>query len=211
MTRSNALPEVNSSPRCRSSSRPWKPPGHADCHQVRDNANFYVRKGNRKATLGQSLTVKKGHSVSVVIRFRTPDANNCDPDLYSCQPPQVDHVDLIQGNVTGLIPPGDPAYGQDTNPTTQVVARFDLSEFELIDGWYTTTLTLSNLQNSVYFRLRGTNQPLLNLEVNGDPYIDLDAYQEALCRGGDPSACNTPQKAWDDLWFYSNPIFVNVN
>ena len=53
----------------------------------------------------------------------------------------------------------------------------------------------------MYFRLRGTNQGLnvpLQTDANGNP---LNDELEGL---------NDEAKAWADLWFYSNPIFIDV-
>jgi hypothetical protein len=175
-----------------------------------NSLDFYARKTTAKATMGQSLRVKIGSTISVAIRFKTPDSNNCNPEKYNCVKPEVDHVDLIQGAVTGLIPPGDPNYGKDTNDSTTVMARFDRSDFDRIDGWYTKLYTISNIQNSMYLRLRGTNQPIENLDVNGDAFMDVDPVSEGLCRSGQEEFCSNGEKAFADLWFYSNPIFVNV-
>lgn len=47
--------------------------------------------------------------------------------------------------------------------------------------------TLSNVQSSLYVRVRGTS--------TGDP---------------EPSMDSAGENPWTDLWFYSNPIFVEV-
>lgn len=52
----------------------------------------------------------------------------------------------------------------------------------------------------MYFRLRGTHHAFgvegTQIDTEGNPLVDL--FGE-----------NTAEKAFEDLWFYSNPIFVN--
>jgi hypothetical protein len=53
----------------------------------------------------------------------------------------------------------------------------------------------------MYFRLRGTNLPINipnETDADGNPLID------------DLKGTNDGQKAYQDLWFYSNPIFVEI-
>ena len=54
----------------------------------------------------------------------------------------------------------------------------------------------------MYFRLRGTNQPLNKTgetDECGNPLADIEGQNNAT-------------KAFEDLWFYTNPIFVtNTN
>jgi hypothetical protein len=150
--------------------------------------------GNSK-TMGQELENNKGSDVTVTIRFKSPEINN------NGDKPVVDHIDLIMGNVTGIIPPGSPNYSSDTNPSTQVVATFTSQEWKTdTDGYQSITYTLPQLQQDVYLRLRGSNLGMnVNNETeNGNPLID------------DLMKSNTQAKAYADLWFYSNPIFINV-
>ncbi len=117
--------------------------------------------------------------------------------------PVVDHVDLIAGNVTGLIDPSSPEFKSNkTNPSTHVVQRFTSADWTVDgEGFNVITTTADNVTSDMYFRLRGTN---LGLDVKnqttaaGNPRLDM--------RMG----TNTAAKAWADLWFYSNPIFVDV-
>ncbi|MDO8947620.1 MAG: hypothetical protein Q7U88_10735, partial [Desulfocapsaceae bacterium] len=67
------------------------------------------------------------------------------------------------------------------------------------DRWYTVVYNVKNMSSNMY--LRGTNlAPDTENETDseGNPLID------------DLMAPNTPEKAYADLWFYSNPIFVHV-
>lgn len=98
--------------------------------------------------------------------------------------PSVVRVDLIVGEITG--PVDDRS--QDTNPTTRVVRRFTADDWSRDGEVLTMTVSLEDVHHSSYLRVRGTNQGG-QLEPEVDP------------RGEDP---------WTDLWFYSNPIFMEV-
>jgi len=76
---------------------------------------------------------------------------------------------------------------QDTNPTTRVVKRFTAADWTRDGESITMSHTLEDVHHARYLRVRGTDTD--ELEPRPDP------------RGEDP---------WTDLWFYSNPIFVEV-
>lgn len=97
--------------------------------------------------------------------------------------PRVARVDLIVGSVTGKV--ADPHRA--TNPTTRVERRFETGQWTEEDGYLTIRHALNGLESDFYVRVRGTNSGEL------EPSIDPD--------GEDP---------WTDLWFYSNPIFVQL-
>lgn len=99
------------------------------------------------------------------------------------QTPQVQRVDVIMGDVTGSAASPD----QDFHPSARVIHRFGESDWRLHDGRMIMTLDLEPTQTSFYIRVRGTNTDQLEPEI--DPM------------GEDP---------WTDLWFYSNPVFVEV-
>jgi hypothetical protein len=97
--------------------------------------------------------------------------------------PSVRRLDLIVGAVTGR------AHDRslDANATTRVAERWQASDW-FVDGDYRTVRhTWEGVTGNAYLRVRGTNGR--ELEPEPDP------------RGEDP---------WADLWFYSNPIFVQV-
>jgi hypothetical protein len=95
--------------------------------------------------------------------------------------PRVARVDLIVGSVSG------PNANRDAtaNPTTRIEHRFAPAEWKLEDGFLTMRHRLVAPQGDFYVRVRGTNTD------EPEPVIDP--------AGEDP---------WSDLWFYSNPIFV---
>ncbi|MEU8124682.1 phosphoesterase [Spirillospora sp. NPDC049024] len=96
--------------------------------------------------------------------------------------PRVRRLDIITGRVTG--PAGDRT--GDTNPTTKVAARLDAARYRRENGTIVVRHTLRDIDGPMYVRVRGTSTD--ELEPQPDP------------RGSDP---------WSDLWFYSNPVFVN--
>lgn len=97
--------------------------------------------------------------------------------------PVVTRVDLITGRVGGRLADRT----TDTNPTTRVAARFPSAQWQ-VDGTYRTiTHHLPKVASDTYLRVRGTN--------GGEPEPEIDPIGE---------------NPWTDLWFYSNPIFIEV-
>lgn len=96
--------------------------------------------------------------------------------------PQVRRVDLITGQITGP----NSNLDADTNPTTKVVARFGPRDWRKQGRDYVIRHTLRNVETDMYARVRGTNTD------EAEPLAD---------------GLESP---WDDLWFYSNPVFVQV-
>lgn len=153
---------------------------------------FSARSKNNAAVMGQDLEVKKGDNAQITIRFKSPEKNN------NGDKPLVDHIDLIAGDVTGKAQPGTPEYNKDTNATTQVIASFDRKSWKKSNGWNIIVYDLK-VEKNQYFRLRGTNlAPNTPNETDalGNPLVDS------------LMGTNNGNKAYADLWFYSNPIFV---
>lgn len=95
--------------------------------------------------------------------------------------PAVKRVDVIVGQVTG--PAADRT--SDRNATTRVVARFGEADWKRQGGRLSVTHKLKGISGNFYVRVRGTN-------------TNEDEPQ--------PDGAENP---WSDLWFYSNPVFVN--
>jgi hypothetical protein len=108
-----------------------------------------------------------------------------DPDTPNVHEdnPTVHRVDLILGEVQG--PLSDRTV--DRNPTTRVIARFTGREWTRDGDRYSVATTLPAIDRDVYIRVRGTSTQ------DTEPRMDTP--------GEDP---------WADLWFYSNPIFIEV-
>jgi len=98
--------------------------------------------------------------------------------------PTVRRVDLIMGETS----PEAVDLATSSNPTSKVLARFDENSWK-VDGEYATiTYTIKDLVKNSYIRVRGTS--------TDEPEPDLDV------KGENP---------WEDLWFYSNPIFIEAS
>lgn len=169
--------------------------------------------GTEKVTgvMGSDMLIAKGKSVKITIKARDPQGNNF--NTYSAYTnPVLDHIDIIQGKITGKIDPASPNYSVNTVSTTSVIARFDanggVSDTKNIvskkwkslgNGWVEMSLIVPNITDSVYFRLRGTNH---GLNVTNETDADGNPLADVLM------GANNGEKAFADLWFYSNPIFV---
>jgi len=172
--------------------------------------DFHATLGKAIRTMGGTLTVKKGQKIVITIAFKSPATNNNGTHV------KVNHIDLVEGNVTGRLNPSNPAYTtSDSNPTAHVVKTFAKTRFHALRGWKVITVAFKP-QASMYFRLRGTNLAANTpnqTDAGGNPLIDTLAYQ--TLPNPDPTktgtvTINTPDQAWADLWFYSNPIFIHV-
>ncbi|NDG58663.1 MAG: hypothetical protein EBX55_09370, partial [Betaproteobacteria bacterium] len=170
--------------------------------------------------------------------------------------PVLDHVDLISGNVSGFVSPtnlaayageagkvltgtaGDPAatYKPDDPATLNNSARkiktFNASSWTASAGGIRTmSFVIKNVQQSQYFRLRGTNLPPSTpneTDADGNPLLDWAVIPVDSTKPGTipctDAACPAHLRtlngvkyssfdvaAWSDLWFYANPVFVQVN
>lgn len=97
--------------------------------------------------------------------------------------PRLRRVDVIVGEIHGHV--ADPSV--DRNPTTTVARRFTDADWTQEGEAIRITYTLPASGADRYVRIRGTNTD--ELEPEPDP------------RGEDP---------WSDLWFYTNPIFIET-
>ena len=163
-----------------------------------------------EATMGQTY-MSKNKNVRIEIEVLDPDTPNF--NTYSdYKNPVLDHIDLIAGEISGIVQPSDPGYNTDSVSATKVIARFDskggvrdadgLVSLRWNDsgrGWKKMIIEVE-VSGKMYFRLRGTN---LAINTPGE----LDGMGNPL---PDIAEENTPAKAFSDLWFYSNPVFVEL-
>ena len=107
-----------------------------------------------------------------------------DPELPNSHGdnPMVARVDLIAGEIAGSA-----ARDADSNESARVVARFTASDWRRDGDYYSVGYRMENVAADGYLRVRGTNGSELEPEADS--------------RGEDP---------WSDLWFYSNPVFLDV-
>jgi hypothetical protein len=198
-------------------------------------------------TMGETLVARPGEKITVEMTMTIPAKNNSpysfnNPLLQQVgikQPlnkPSLDHVDLITGHITGVIPAGAPGYSVTNaggvagaaivyNPTTTISQQIHANNMRskrLKDGstelTLTTTFTAGNTPS--YIRARGTNIPVATPNVSdsaGSPLLDIN---NALVSCTDP-ACPThlatvngvkkvtfDVQAYSNVWFYANPIFI---
>jgi len=177
-----------------------------------DGLKYTITSGNKTATTGQDLQVRPGQRVTITISIHSPKANQ------NGDKPNVNHVDLIVGNVTGLISAGSPDYASKAiNPSTHVLKTFTRRDWKTSrSGWSTMTVSVGASSN-MYFRLRGTNlaaNTANQTDAQGNPLVDTLTYAPIPnpVDGGATMtpAVNSPDLAWADLWFYSNPIFLST-
>jgi hypothetical protein len=96
--------------------------------------------------------------------------------------PALSRIDLIVGNVGAR----SADLSINSNSSTRVLQRFTAKDWQKTGEFLTMRKTLT-ISESMYLRVRGTNTN--ELEPTEDP-------------GG--------ENPWDDLWFYTNPVFVTA-
>ncbi|HEX9093634.1 MAG TPA: hypothetical protein VF902_06585 [Coriobacteriia bacterium] len=163
-----------------------------------DRLRFEASSGGRRVAMGdEPLVVEPGADVTITVRFRSP-RRNAEGDE-----PAVDHVDLISNDVTAPAAAGTPGYSKATS-AAQVARTFGGSGAngtirDSADRWREFTWVARGITSDHYFRLRGTNlapSTAGQTEPDGDPLPD--------------AVPNSAVEAWKDLWFYSNPVWIDV-
>ena len=169
----------------------WADKSHDDIINGIRNGRVFVTLGDLSSELyvtANSVTEKANIGGSIEVEPGSDvqiTIRFLDPDAMNAadQNPSVQRVDLIVGQVTGPVTDRT----TDTNPTTEVVSRFYEDDWQSDRMYKEITYLLEDMNTDSYIRIRGTNGEELEPEV--DP------------AGEDP---------WSDLWFYSNPIFIEV-
>lgn len=157
--------------------------------------DFAVSSNSKSATMGQTLKVDKNSKITVTIKFVSPDREQFGKSL------SIDHIDLICGDVTGLIEPASENYSNPTNTAARIEKQFNKDDFAVSGDWQIITYEMT-VDKPIYLRLRGTNNPVNTpneTDSLGNPLDDNLV--------GD----NSEEKALTDIWFYSNPIFIEIN
>lgn len=176
----------------------WAEPNHSSIMNGIRSGNIFVTTGdlidelyvnvtNQEqsvfASIGDTASTSADNNHILTIRFSDPDTPN-----YNGDNPMVTRVDVIMGELSR----DAVAKETDSNPTTQVIKRFTISEMSSVqlDGkdYQEIRFELPRLSKSSYLRVRGTNS----------------AEQE-------PSPDERGENPWSDLWFYSNPIRLELN
>lgn len=141
----------------------------------------------RRATLGEELVVEAGTEVELTVTVDLAESVN-----YAGLLPELARVDLIRGRVTGPSEDRDALYA----PDTKVIHSWDTAGRS-----GSVTLTRSFVaEHDGYVRLRGTDG-----KRSQPGYLGADVDPAGPAQDV-PGAVNP----WEDLWFYTNPIFLKV-
>jgi hypothetical protein len=153
------------------------------------------------AFIGETVDLQKGNTVTVVVRMKSP-ATNAHGDAVA-----VDHVDVIAGSLGSKSLPGDANYTKETSDAA-VVATLHQADFKVDADGFLAAETTVVLDKSKFIRIRGTNLAIPGADTSADIGTDGNPKMDEPL---DATACaNTEAKAWADLWFYSNPVFLNA-
>ena len=183
-----------------------------------DALEFTASGSGMKAEMGEDLQMSEGDTTTLTIRFKSPEKNNYAPitehESSVTNQVKVDHVDLISGEVTGRIDESEYA-NNTTNATTKIVKRFTEADWGQPDaeGYYNIKYTVPADTNR-YYRLRGTNLGV-NVEgytKDGEPLQDHSYDYEGIATAAENEERfnQINDRNYTSMWFYSNPIFVNV-
>ena len=198
-------------------------------------------------TMGETIVVNPGDVVTLEMAVTVPATNHSPysfnnpllAQLSMQQPlnkPYLDHVDLITGDITGVIAPNAPGYAVPNvagtagaavvyNPSAKIAKQIAASSMNKVDNadgskrlTFTTTFTAGS--TPFYIRSRGTNLPPGTpnaTDPDGNPLRDVTNVNVVCADPACPShlgkVSGTPRvtndvQAWSNVWFYANPIFV---
>ena len=151
-----------------------------------ESLDVRVRVDGQEAPLGGVLTARRGAHVSLVARIVPARLPN-----WAQFVPQLAKVDVIRGAVTGPVKDRDSF----TAPGTKVVRSYDVKGQDEIRISY----RLGRVgDEGFYVRLRGSDGKRLAPGVLG---ASVDPAGPAIDVIGDADP-------WNDLWFYTNPIWI---
>ncbi|WP_407109715.1 phosphoesterase [Streptomyces sp. DSM 116494] len=165
---------------------------YADIMDGLRNGRVWVGTGDLITGLDLTVTGRHGGAaMGGTLRLGSRDRDQVDIEIRfrpaagenaGGERPEVRRVDLIVGHVTGPAPGLD----SDTNPTTKVVARFGPGDWRRQGPDHVIRYTLRDAGTDLYVRVRGTSTD------------EVEPLADGL------------ESPWDDLWFYSNPVFVEA-
>jgi hypothetical protein len=163
------------------------------------------------ATMGETYHAKR-NTVKIRILVRDPETNNHNQwsDITN---PALNHIDLIAGEMRPTVAKGTPEYSVGEYDKVSVIARFDATggitdangikstKWKDLGGGIKLIEYKVNITGDTFFRLRGTNNGLNvagKTDATGNPLEDTPAS----------NSIEAAKIAFEDLWFYSNPVFV---
>lgn len=187
---------------------------------------FYEGEEARK---GGTLRVPVGARPELVIRWRSPLENPAG------RAPEVATLQVIRGDRMERARPGTPGWSATRNPTTRIESVLRAEAAMEVDTGTGTQGPMRELRfqlepvtQSGYLRVRGTNNEPdtpLHTDPDGSPLPDAVALSnwllDRIFLGGHPAPTSPEallaegfgwgvERAWSDLWFYSNPIFIEA-
>ncbi|WP_353649982.1 PHP domain-containing protein [Nakamurella sp. A5-74] len=151
-----------------------------------DSLDVRLTAGGHQTSLGGVLTARRGTPVTLQIRINPAQHPNWSQFL-----PALAKVDVIRGAVTGPVSNKDTF----TAPETRVVKTYDVSGQSKV---IVLNYNLGRLDDGFYVRLRGSDGKRLAVGLNG---ATVDPAGPKMDTVGDADP-------WDDLWFYSNPMWI---
>jgi hypothetical protein len=199
--------------------------------------------------MGETLVVNPGDVVTLEMAVTVPAKNNSpysfnNPLLAQVgikQPlnkPYLDHIDLITGDITGVIAPEAAGYAVANaagtageaivyNASAKIAKQVATSSMTKVgnpDGSqrFTFTATMTAGSTSFYIRSRGTNLPPAApnaTDLSGNPLLDTNnvnvvcadlACPTHLGKINNTLRVTNDVQAWSNVWFYANPIFVRL-
>ena len=139
-------------------------------------------------TLGGTATFERNRRPRLTIDIALADRPN-----YHGEVPVLKKVDVIVGRVTGPVTNPDSFLA----PDTRVVRSFDIPA-SARGGVVSLTHDFARMDGPFYVRLRGSDGKRTAPGLLGAP-VDPSGPKVDALGNADP---------WQDLWFYTNPIFV---
>lgn len=208
--------------------------GYAVMGDLITGLKFKACAGTTCSSMGGKLKVAPGEKVTVTARFLDPSTTNSSPYSFPnpaltqigisepLNKPTVRYVDLIKGIVVGKILSTQPAYTNPQGPEVRISAKATADgpqKWHAVGGgWNEFSWTYQNVSQSMYVRLRGSNLPSgtpYERDADGNPLRDDQANNipcaDAACPAHVNGIFDKDVEAWGDLFFYSNPIFVEVD
>ena len=169
---------------------------------------FTVKQDGNSVTMGEEIKVDKDSQVEVNIRFKIPNKNNYQSiynnftGLGAKNTPELDHVDIIMGHVTGKVDEAD--YASTNNTDAEIVKTFDISKQKVDSEGYYNLSYKTKVDGDMYFRIRGTSSNLV--DENGDPLT----HERELALSTQFRHDQINDYNYTNLSFYANPIWVSV-
>lgn len=181
------------------------------------------------AGMGETLDVAPNTELAVYISVTDPKGANNSPYKFDnpsllqiglnvpVNEPRLEQIDLIYGAVNQILTPASAEYYNPMAPATTVIAE-SWSIGNGLPNFSTKRLRYSMMATEDgYVRLRGTNIPAgtpNERDADGNPLPDNLSDNIACTDAACPSHVNgiltADLEAWADLWFHSNPVFINV-